>query len=206
MFPAHPASPRSTVQTPFPDREHAGRLLAAKLIRYQAAMPLVLAVPEGGYAVGRPIAQALFAELHCIGEWDGGESAVFAADVGRFRERLGGRRGRRFAGRGHARIEQAERARMALDGIPSPRNRVVIVVEDGLSPDHELQGLVDALRDAGADKVIVVAPVLPMIVAEALSGAADEVIALTLPRVFGTADRWYDHDPDSISGTSMPIR
>ncbi len=206
MFAPLPSPTPALVAVPFQDREHAGRLLAAKLIRYQASVPLILAVPDGGYAVGRPIAQALFAQLYCLGEWEGGETGLLSGDARRFRDRCGSGRRRRAGSRGHGRIHLAERARMRMDGLPSPRDRVVIVVEDGLSPDRELQAVVDALRDGCAARIVVVAPVLPLLVAEALSGTADEIIALTLPRVFGAADRWYDDDTDSISGTSMPIR
>ena len=208
MFDSHPRPPSGSLSasTPFPDRTHAGRLLVRRLMRFQQALPMVLAVPDGGHAVGRPIPEALHVRLYGLGEWEGGESAVFARDVGRFRERLGGRRMRWPPSRSHLRVERAERARSCLDGVPSPAGRVVILVVDGLSPDEELQALVDVLRDLGAERIVVVAPVLPMAAAEVLSGSADEVIALTLPRVFGTADTWYDHDPDSISGASMPIR
>ena len=50
----------------FPDREMAGRQLAAKLTHLKDAQPVVLALPRGGVAVGFGIFQELGAPLDIV--------------------------------------------------------------------------------------------------------------------------------------------
>ncbi len=50
-------------ETPFEDREDAGRQLAERLLRYRDENPIVLALPRGGVPVGYEIARALKAPL-----------------------------------------------------------------------------------------------------------------------------------------------
>ena len=47
----------------FPNREQAGRELAAQLSKFQNQQPLVMPVPNGGVPVAIPVAQALKAAL-----------------------------------------------------------------------------------------------------------------------------------------------
>ena len=51
---------------PFRDRDDAARQLASALERYKESRPVVLAIPCGGVAIGRVIADALDGELDVI--------------------------------------------------------------------------------------------------------------------------------------------
>ncbi|OYW85420.1 MAG: hypothetical protein B7Z20_09145, partial [Sphingobium sp. 32-64-5] len=50
----------------FHDRREAGQRLAARLQRFAADRPLVLALPRGGVPLGYEVAQALGAELDVL--------------------------------------------------------------------------------------------------------------------------------------------
>ena len=50
----------------FEDRQHAGELLAKKLIAYRGQSPLILAVPRGGISVALPLWRHLGGELDLI--------------------------------------------------------------------------------------------------------------------------------------------
>src|SRR3990172_11178572 len=53
-------------QRMFSDRRDAGRRLAARLMHLKGEAPLVLAIPRGGVAVAREVADALAAPLDMV--------------------------------------------------------------------------------------------------------------------------------------------
>jgi predicted phosphoribosyltransferase len=50
----------------YEDRYDAGLVLAEQLLSYKSAKPVILAIPNGGVAVGLPIAKGLQCPLHLL--------------------------------------------------------------------------------------------------------------------------------------------
>jgi predicted phosphoribosyltransferase len=70
--------------------------------------------------------------------------------------------------------------------------RDVIIVDDGALTGRTMAAAVRAARHASARRVAVALPVAPADVAEALTGQADEVVALRRPVAVGAVGSFYE--------------
>lgn len=189
----------------FRDRQEAGRRLAERLIAYRRADPLVLGLPRGGVVVAAQVARALEAPLDIIvarklGVPSNPEFGVgaIAPDVLWVDEASLER-----AGVERPDLEpviQAERAemerRLALYrghvSLPHVRDRVVILVDDGIATGVTARAAVRALRKAQARMVVLAAPLAPRETVEALESEFDEVVVLRTPAPFHAVGAWYE--------------
>jgi putative phosphoribosyl transferase len=94
-----------------------------------------------------------------------------------------------------AQTELDRRHRLYRGGRPAAtvRDRIVIIVDDGLATGSTMLAALRALRARGAAKLVVAVPVGPLSTCRALEAEADEVICLTLPEPFYSVGAWY-HD------------
>jgi putative phosphoribosyl transferase len=189
------------------DRTDAGRTLGACLQRYQGHDVLVLGIPRGGVPVAAEVAKALDAELDVIvarklgapGQQElaigavtsnGGrylnEDLIEAAEVtDDYLQRVTAdevaeahRREERFRGGQPA-------ARM--------RDRIVIVVDDGLATGATMRASVRSVRKAGPSRLVVAVPVGSREACAALRQEADEVVCLWQPELFWAVGLYYDN-------------
>ena len=72
------------------------------------------------------------------------------------------------------------------------QGRTVIVVDDGLATGTSARAAIQALRRRGAQRIILAVPVAPPQTIRALSGVADEVVAVKTPRAFLAIGQFYD--------------
>ena len=68
--------------------------------------------------------------------------------------------------------------------IADPRDRTVIVVDDGIATGASILAAVRALRAAGPEAIVVAVPVGPRSVCQALAQEADDVVCATMPDDF----------------------
>jgi putative phosphoribosyl transferase len=189
----------------FLDRADAGRRLGAALAGTATAdPPVVLGIPRGGVIVAAEVAGALVAPLDVvvtrkIGAPGNPELAVgaIAPGVQVWDESLLGRLG---VGPDYLRAaveaEEAEIARRtaAYRGArpaPAVAGRTVVIVDDGLATGATALAAVRWAREAGAGRVIVVAPVAARQTVELLAREADEVHVLEVPESFRAVGEWY---------------
>src|SRR2546430_2429341 len=87
------------------------------------------------------------------------------------------------------RLEQSYR-----DGRPTPelRNRVVILVDDGLATGATMRAAVKALRQRGVAKIVVAVPVGPPDTCREFEDEADETICASTPEFFQAVGQYYD--------------
>jgi len=71
-------------------------------------------------------------------------------------------------------------------------DKTAIIVDDGLATGATMKAAAQLLRNQGAAKIIVAAPVGPEESTEALKGFADEVIVLKQPVPFFSVGQWYE--------------
>jgi predicted phosphoribosyltransferase len=98
--------------------------------------------------------------------------------------------------------EVAVRERMELDrrdalyrggrSLPVVRDRVVILVDDGLATGSTMQAAVTALRRLGPSRIVVAVPVGVRETCERLRRFADEVVCLIAPEPFQAVGLWYE--------------
>jgi len=191
----------------FRDRVHAGRALAEHLRGY-AGDPrlLVLALPRGGVPVGAEIAAALRAPLDvfvvrklgvpgheelAFGAIASGQVLVLNDDVVRAMrikpqtiEAIAAEEGRELARR-----ERAYRGdRPPVD----PSGKVVILVDDGLATGATMRAAVRALRDRGAERLIIAVPVAAAQTCDEFRAEVDDIVCAMTPDPFHAVGLWYD--------------
>ncbi|MFP5363006.1 MAG: phosphoribosyltransferase family protein [Thermoleophilia bacterium] len=190
----------------FRDRRHAGRLLAAQLAPLADERPVVVALPRGGVPVGFEVARALGAPLDILavrklgapGNPEFGVGAI-AEDGGAV---LNADAARRSGMTEHVLEQTVEREleelrrRMARyrNGRPRAdvRERLVIVVDDGLATGLTTLAAVRALRARGAGRIVVAVPVGAADAIALVGEEADEVVCHTIPHELLGVGRWYE--------------
>jgi putative phosphoribosyl transferase len=191
----------------FPNRAEAGRLLAEKLENYVGRSDVVvLGLPRGGVPVAYEVAQRLGAPLDVF--------VVRKLGVPGFEELAAGAiasGGVRVLNEDVIRalpnadqliesvtqketVELERREQTYRDGRPAPelRNRVVILVDDGLATGATMRAAVAALRQRGVAKIVVAAPVGAPDTCRELEQEADETICAISPEFFQAVGQYYE--------------
>lgn len=191
----------------FKDRNLAGRLLAAKLMAYAGRDDvLVLALPRGGVPVGREVARALGAPLDVFivrklgvpGQEELAMGAIASGGVRVLNEPV--IRALRIPPDAIERVTQEEtlelkrRERLYRGDRPWPalRNRVILLVDDGIATGSTVRAAIAALRAHGARHLVVAAPTIAPDTFEALRSAVDAVVAVLVPETFQGVGQWYE--------------
>jgi erythromycin esterase-like protein/predicted phosphoribosyltransferase len=191
----------------FADRTAAGRELARHLSGYKNRSDvLVLGLPRGGVPVAAAVVTALGAPLDVflvrkLGVPGYAELAFGAIAEGGVKV-LSAETMRQLGIPSRAAEEVAVRERLELDRrgrlyrgerpAPSVRDRVVIVVDDGLATGATMEAAAMALRQLGAARVIVAAPVGARETCQRLRRVADEVVCPYTPEPFSAVGLWYE--------------
>jgi predicted phosphoribosyltransferase len=191
----------------FPNRAEAGRQLAEKLVDYAGRDDvIVLGLPRGGVPVAYEVAQRLGAPLDVF--------VVRKLGVPGFEELAAGAiasGGVRVLNEDVIRalpnadqliesvteketVELERREQTYRDGRPAPelRNRVVILVDDGLATGATMRAAVAALRQRGVAKIVVAAPVGAPDTCRELEQEADETICSISPEFFQAVSQYYE--------------
>lgn len=191
----------------FRNRLDAGQALAQALGRYQGrADVVVLALPRGGVPVAAVIAAALHAPLDIflvrkIGAPAHPELAIGAiaeggvvvkhqhliSDLG-----LTDRAVNEIIARERLELERRDRSYRAGRHLPNVRDKVVVIVDDGLATGASMEAAVMALRDLKPARIVVAVPVGAPETCTRLRMLADEVECVERPRDFDAVGRWYD--------------
>ena len=192
--------------TKFRDRSDAGRALTAALRQYANRNDiLVLALPRGGVPVAYEVARELGAPLdiflvrklgvpgheeYAMGAIAEGGAIVLDRDVMR---ELGIPPRAVESVIEQERAELERRARLYRHGRTPPqvRDRVVILVDDGLATGSTMRAAVQALKSLRPARIVVAVPVAPAETCEALRDVADEVLCLRTPEPFHAVGVWY---------------
>ncbi len=191
----------------FRDRRAAGRALAEKLARH-AGRPevLVLALPRGGVPVAYEVATALGAPLDvflvrklgapgreelAMGAIASGGVRVLNTDVvnhlGIPAEEID-----LATAREQQELERRERAYRDDRPPPAVRDRIVILVDDGLATGSTMRAAVAALRQQGPGRVVVAVPVGAPETCQEFQAEADEVVCARAPEPFYAVGIWYE--------------
>ena len=194
----------------FENRAQAGQLLALELLeKYRYENCAVVALSDGGVLVGEQIA----AQLHCIltmlvteGIEVPGESTSFGAvsQSGNFTYNSDFSTGEieEYTSEFHGYLDDQKRQafsrinRLLGDGglitTEMLRDRVVILVSDGLSDGAVISVAIDFLKPIHIQKLVVVAPVSTISVVDQLHVVADELHILDVKENFMGTNHYYD--------------
>jgi len=191
----------------FPNRIEAGRRLADKLEKYAGRDDvIVLGLPRGGVPVANEVAKRLGAPLDVFivrklgvpgfeelaaGAIASGGVRVLNEDVMRAIPHAD-QTIEALTARETTELQRREKA--FREGRPPPqlRDRIAILVDDGLATGATMRAAVKALRQCGAAKIVVAVPVGPPDTCHEIEGQADETICLSTPEFFQAVGQYYD--------------
>jgi putative phosphoribosyl transferase len=205
----------------FKDRNHAGQLLAEKLMEYLAQRnTVVLAVPSGGVPVGYTVSKLLGVPIEAVVvrkiqipwnteagfgamTWDG-ETVLNTELVNQL-------------GLTEKVIQNSvrkckeiidERLRRFRGGKPLPdlHSKIVILVDDGLASGFTMLAAVQGVRKKKPDKIVVAVPTASLRAVELLLPEVDELVCLNIRSgaMFAVADaymNWYDLSDEEVVET-----
>jgi predicted phosphoribosyltransferase len=190
----------------FRDRLDAGRQLAERLTGH-ADRPdvLVLALPRGGVPVAFEVARALHAPLDVFlvrklglpGHEELAMGAIASGGVRVLNEdlvrtlRIPQEEIDAVAAQEQRELERREREYRGDRPPPDVRDKVVILVDDGLATGSTMRAAVAALRRQHPRRIIVAVPVGAAETCEDFGADADEVICARTPEPFYAVGLWY---------------
>lgn len=191
----------------FSNRIEAGRQLAEKLDKYAGREDvIVLGLPRGGVPVAYEVAKRLHVPLDVFivrklgvpgfeelaaGAIASGGVRVLNQDVMRAipyaDEAIEAVTAKETA-------ELERREQLYREGRPPPelRDRIVILVDDGLATGATMRAAVKALRERGVAKIVVAVPVAPPDTCHEVEQLADETICLSTPPFFQAVGQYYE--------------
>lgn len=195
------------MKLPIKDRTAAGRGLAKLLVdRYAGQDVIVLALPRGGVPVAVEVARALGAPLDVLNIRKLG--VPFRAELAMGAIASGGIRVLnpeviRLAGIDRETIEEVvsienrelerrERLYRGDRARPPLTHRTVIIVDDGAATGATMEAAIQAVRQLGADRIVLALAVAPPEVLAMLEEEADEVVCLATPAPFLAIAPWYE--------------
>lgn len=196
---------RSAPRT-YRDRREAGRVLAQALAAYGGRNDLlVLGLARGGVPVGWEVAAALRAPLDVflvrklgVPQWEelamgalayGGGLVVndtLMRSLGIDDDAL-----RDTIDRETDELLRRDRAYRGDRPAPDLKDRVAIIVDDGIATGASMLAAVRAVRAAGPSSVVVAVPVGPPSACKQLGREADDVVCATMPASFDAVGQVY---------------
>jgi len=175
----------------FPNREQAGRELAAQLLKFQNQKVLVMAVPNGGVPTAIPVAQALKAtllpapirSLHVPWQQETIFGYVTHQGVLHLNEPLVGQM--RLTPPEIQRIARKQRLELQIDleslGVVFPDNlqsKTILLVDDGMHSGWTMFSAIETVRHLGSARIVAAVPVTHFRAKRFVGRHCDEVIAL----------------------------
>jgi len=190
----------------YQDRFDAGRQLAAHLQAYARRQDvLVLALPRGGVPVAFAVTKSLHAPLDVFlvrklgvpGQEELALGAIASGNVQVLNHEvvqalnLSEQVIERIAQREQRVLDQRER--LYRDDRPPPdlRDRVVILIDDGLATGASMRAAAQAARKHYPARLVVAVPVAAPSVCEAFREEVDEIICVRTPDPFQGVGWWY---------------
>ncbi len=201
----------------FEDRIEAGSRLAGKLIQYRGSDGIVLAIPSGGVPVAHEIAASLHLPMDLMIvrklQIPYNPEAGFGA-MGLDGEIILNEGMLNQLGLTEDEIrEQAEKTKEVIkrrnqvfrkgETFPSLKNRVVILVDDGLASGYTMLVAIRFVKRKSPEKIIVAVPTASGRTVELILPEVDELVCLNVRHgiSFAVADayrNWYDLSDEEV--------
>ena len=188
----------------FKNREHAAHLLARRLsANYRNKNPLVLAIPRGAIYMAEIIADALGGELdvvlvHKLRAPSQPELAIGAVDEAGnvFLSGYGLDIDEAYlAAEKQAQLEILRKRRAQYTpsrGAIEPKDRIVIVVDDGIATGSTMTAALRSIRKSKPKKLVGAVAVASPRAARAMSREADAIVCLEVPAEFYAVGEFFE--------------
>jgi putative phosphoribosyl transferase len=198
---------RESEVTFFADRRDAGRRLAARLLTYKDAHPVVLALPRGGVPVGYEVAKQLGAPLDVVLVRKIGAPLQPELALGAIVE---GNPVQRFinedivaalavpksfieeeVARETGEIERRRSTYLRGRAPVAVRGRTAIVVDDGIATGATMRAALRAVRLREPSRLVLAVPVAPASTIDELRTEVDDIVCLLAPGDLGAIGFFY---------------
>lgn len=211
----------------FQNRKEAGQQLAKALAKYKGEDAIVCSLPRGGVVVGAVVARELslpheIIAVRKIGHPANKEYAIGAVDSNGttlFNEKETKFLDKEFLEQEVLREKaEAERRLHLYRQGKKPiflKNKIVIIVDDGIATGLTIRLATRVIKNKGARKIVVAAPVAHTdSIQELKSGGADEILVLVPPEKFrGAVGAHYlefpqtsDQEVKDLLGNGMMLK
>ncbi|MDR4497739.1 MAG: hypothetical protein MRK02_07465 [Candidatus Scalindua sp.] len=201
----------------FKDRAEAGKLLARKLLKYKDTNSIVFAIPSGGVPVAAEVAKAnafpldviIVRKIQVPHNPEAGFGAVGPDNKVLMNENL-----LRSLSLSEKEVEQQiqitrdiikKRELLFRKELPFPslKEKVVIIVDDGLATGYTMLSAVDFMKRHESQKIVVAVPTGVKRTVDSILPQVDELICLNVRSglVFAVAEAyedWYDIDDEEV--------
>lgn len=209
----------------FKDRFDAGEILAKKLMWYKGKNAYILAIPAGGvqvaYALARtlefPADLALTRKIHIPWNKEAGFGAVtwdgvtilndsLVVTLGLTKETI-----EKCIHEEKKAIERRQEIFREKKPFPSLKNKVVILVDDGLASGFSMLATLISIKQKNPKEIVVAIPTASSDAIERIKPHADKIICLNIRStpVFAVADayqNWYDLDDEDVVDILKKLR
>lgn len=191
----------------FKNRDHAGALLAERLVGYAHLNPVILALPRGGVPVAHAVAEKLQAPLDVclVKKIPAPESEEFA--IGAVAEDEYPHLNEEYITENRLNREKIadiitkrineirKRAKLYRETMPAVplKGKAVIVVDDGLATGASMMAAIKWLRGQDVKKIIVAVPVASAQGADDIKKECDEFVSLITSDDFWAVGLWYEN-------------
>jgi len=201
----------------FRDRAEAGELLSEKLKHLDPADTLVLAIPAGGVPVGYGIAKAIgllmdvliVRKIQIPGNTEAGFGALGPDGKTIFNERLlktlplTDEEINQQIGKTKRVLEERERAYRGSRPFPDLKDKVAVIVDDGLASGYTMLEAVNFVKRKQAKEIIVAVPTASKSSIGLLLPEVDEIYCLNVREFypFAVAEaymKWYDVGDEEV--------
>jgi predicted phosphoribosyltransferase len=202
----------------FKDRNHAGEILAMMLVTFQETGGIVLGIPAGGVPVGAKVAEqlGLFFDVAVVSKitlpWNTEAGYGAIAFDGTLKLNEGMLRNidlteediRKGIAKTSTKVKHRVETLRGERPFPDLSGRPVILVDDGIASGFTLRVAIKAIRNAGAERVIVSVPTGHR---RSVEDIAKEVESLYCPNIRGglrfavasAYEHWYDVAEEEVA-------
>ncbi len=201
----------------FEDRDHAGTLLAEKLVEYTGKDSVLFAIPAGGVPVAAVLSKRLqvpfdvlvVRKMHIPWNREAGFGAVSWDGTIRFNEPLVALLGLtqneidRCIAEEKEEIEKRVWLFRGQKPFPVLSGKTAIVVDDGIASGFTMLVAIFSLKKKEPTEIIIAVPTASMSAIKMMSTEVDKIVCLNIRagRTFAVADaykRWYDLENEDV--------
>ncbi|HAT6977452.1 TPA: phosphoribosyltransferase [Legionella pneumophila] len=191
----------------FQDRYQAGQLLGDKLKSYANRNDvIVLALPRGGVPVAAMISEVINAPLDLMivrklgvpgheelafGALASNKITVYNEELLQYLQ-LSQKDINQVISQEENELARRNRTYRGDKLFPDLKNKIVILVDDGIATGASMRVAVLALRKESPKKIIVAVPVAPEDMNDIMKNVADEYVCLISPLSFNAVGLWYE--------------
>ena len=203
----------------FWNREHAGKVLSDMLLSFKNSDSIVLGIPAGGVPVAAPIASnlgldldvAVVSKITLPWNTESGYGAVAFDGTVKLNNEVISQIGltedeiKNGIEKANKKVQRRFKEFRGIKPFPFTQDRNVILVDDGIASGFTMIVAIEALKNTGANKIIIAVPTAHLKSLELINPMVDTVFCANIRGGWGFAvadayKNWCDVEEDEVIG------